>query len=243
MALGAAFPSEAFERSNKTIALVNALGVVALLLYSVFVLGSLCLLCSGFYVFAIISAGLFWKYGIGRDERGVWRRHFNPSLKYLATFGLFLAVGAYGMREYHATKKMAMSGGGAARIVRQSFEDHGGIGPGCEILNQVQSSVELSPTAVAARVQPTSGTLPTQPGNAPGTPTKKIPPTETPVPSPTPIPIPKVKPLKMSSPEYGAQAFLWWRPETADRDLGLMRDAGMTWVKQIFAWQDIEGAS
>jgi hypothetical protein len=47
----------------------------------------------------------------------------------------------------------------------------------------------------------------------------------------------------MSSPEYGAQAFLWWRPETADRDLGLMRDAGMTWVKQIFAWQDIEGAS
>jgi hypothetical protein len=46
----------------------------------------------------------------------------------------------------------------------------------------------------------------------------------------------------MSSPDFGAQAFLWWRPEVADRDLGLMRDAGFSWVKQLFSWQDIEGA-
>jgi len=46
----------------------------------------------------------------------------------------------------------------------------------------------------------------------------------------------------MNSPEYGMQAFLWWRPETAHRDLGLIRDAGFTWVKQSFAWRDIEGA-
>lgn len=71
----------------------------------------------------------------------------------------------------------------------------------------------------------------------------KVPPTETPVPTPTPLPIPPPKPLKMNSPEYGAQAFLWWRPETADRDLGLMKDAGLTWVKQQFAWRDIEGAA
>ncbi|NOX62338.1 MAG: cellulase family glycosylhydrolase, partial [Chloroflexi bacterium] len=32
------------------------------------------------------------------------------------------------------------------------------------------------------------------------------------------------------------------RPEVADRDLGLMKDAGFNWVKQWFAWQDIEGA-
>lgn len=61
-------------------------------------------------------------------------------------------------------------------------------------------------------------------------------------PSPTLNPIPPVKPIKMHSPEYGAQAFLWWRPETADRDLGMMKDAGLTWVKQTFAWRDIEGA-
>jgi len=38
------------------------------------------------------------------------------------------------------------------------------------------------------------------------------------------------------------QAFLWWRPETADRDLNLIKDAGFGWVKQSFAWREIEGA-
>ena len=45
----------------------------------------------------------------------------------------------------------------------------------------------------------------------------------------------------MASPDYGIQAFLWWRPEVAHRDLGLVTDAGFTWVKQWFAWRDIEG--
>jgi hypothetical protein len=48
--------------------------------------------------------------------------------------------------------------------------------------------------------------------------------------------------LRMESPEYGMQAFLWWRPETADRDLGLIRDAGFGWVKTDFPWREIEGA-
>jgi hypothetical protein len=46
----------------------------------------------------------------------------------------------------------------------------------------------------------------------------------------------------MESPGYGMQAFLWWHPEVADRDLRLIRDAGFGWVKQAFAWRDIEGA-
>lgn len=46
----------------------------------------------------------------------------------------------------------------------------------------------------------------------------------------------------MASPDFGVQAFLWWRPEVADRDLGLVKDAGFTWVKQLVSWQDIEGA-
>jgi len=37
------------------------------------------------------------------------------------------------------------------------------------------------------------------------------------------------------------QAFLWWRPELAERDLLLIKDAGFTWVKQNFSWRDIEG--
>jgi len=61
--------------------------------------------------------------------------------------------------------------------------------------------------------------------------------------SATPPPVPTVSNghVQVKSPDYGAQAFLWWRPETADRDLGLMADAGFGWVKQWFAWQDIEG--
>jgi hypothetical protein len=50
------------------------------------------------------------------------------------------------------------------------------------------------------------------------------------------------RPKRMASPEYGMQAFLWWRAETADRDLGLIRDAGFGWVKQVFPWREMEGA-
>ena len=46
----------------------------------------------------------------------------------------------------------------------------------------------------------------------------------------------------MMSPDFGAQAFLWWRSEVADRDLTLMSNGGFRWVKQWFAWNDIEGA-
>lgn len=49
-------------------------------------------------------------------------------------------------------------------------------------------------------------------------------------------------PATMSSPDFGAQAFLWWRPEVADRDLMLMNDVGFNWVKQSFAWETVEGA-
>ncbi len=50
------------------------------------------------------------------------------------------------------------------------------------------------------------------------------------------------QPATMTSPDYGAQAFLWWKPEIADRDLNLMQEAGFRWVKQAFAWETIEGA-
>lgn len=46
----------------------------------------------------------------------------------------------------------------------------------------------------------------------------------------------------MTSPDYGIQAFLWWRPEVATRDLRLIQDMGFPWVKQVFAWSDIEWA-
>ena len=47
----------------------------------------------------------------------------------------------------------------------------------------------------------------------------------------------------MTSPDYGIHAFLYWRPEVAERDLQLIEDAGFAWVKQEFPWREIEGAS
>jgi polysaccharide biosynthesis protein PslG len=49
-------------------------------------------------------------------------------------------------------------------------------------------------------------------------------------------------PPTMRSPDFGAQAFLWWRAEIADRDLTLMNEANFDWVKQSFAWETIERA-
>ncbi len=46
----------------------------------------------------------------------------------------------------------------------------------------------------------------------------------------------------MTSPDFGGQAFLWWREEVAHRDLELMKDSGFRWVKQSFAWETVEGA-
>lgn len=45
----------------------------------------------------------------------------------------------------------------------------------------------------------------------------------------------------MTSPDYGMQVFLFWQEEVADRDLQLVKDAGFRWVKQEFAWREIEG--
>jgi len=65
-----------------------------------------------------------------------------------------------------------------------------------------------------------------------------------PQPPPTTTPSPRAKKsLHMSSPEYGMQAFLWWRPEVASRDLQIIREAGFTWCKVGFGWRDIEGAA
>jgi len=103
-----------------------------------------------------------------------------------------------------------------------------------------------TPAAVQAEQTPRpTNTLVVQASDTP-TPATKAPasntatpatPTGTKTPAGTPLP-----PGRLKSPEYGMQAFLWWRPEVAQRDLELIRDAGFGWVKQTFAWRDIEGA-
>jgi uncharacterized membrane protein len=125
VALGAVFPSEAFERTNTFIALVNVLGVMSLPLFSVIYHRSLCLLCSGFYVFSIVSFAVFWLTGRLKPAPTTGdtfaHRFFRPSLKLLTTFAVIVGLGAYGMAVFHAAKRDAQSGGVAARIVRQYY--------------------------------------------------------------------------------------------------------------------------
>jgi len=70
-------------------------------------------------------------------------------------------------------------------------------------------------------------------------------PTPTPPPTATPLPTDLMgdEPVVMSfpSPDYGIHVFMWWKPDTALRDLGLVQDMGFTWVKQKFPWREVEG--
>ncbi len=120
--LGALFPSAPFERTNKSLALLNVLGVVALLVYSIFFLKKLCLLCTGFYVFSILSFFLFWKFGLKSGSQGIGgliRTYISPSVKVLLIAAAFLAAGAYGFREFTMAKKDAQLGGVSARVVQE----------------------------------------------------------------------------------------------------------------------------
>jgi len=124
VALGALFPSATFERTNKSLSLLNASGVVALLLYSLFFLKSLCLLCGGYYLFSLLSFYLFWKFGLKTEGTGRLRRFFLflfPSLKYLVVFAVILAVGAYGFHLFYEAKRAAQVGGVSLNIIKEFY--------------------------------------------------------------------------------------------------------------------------
>ncbi|MDY0231905.1 MAG: vitamin K epoxide reductase family protein, partial [Candidatus Saccharicenans sp.] len=65
--IGVVLPSDRLEKVNKLLSLANGLGVLGLFFYSVFFLKSLCLLCTGYYVFSLLNFYLFWKFGIKAD--------------------------------------------------------------------------------------------------------------------------------------------------------------------------------
>jgi uncharacterized membrane protein len=112
VALGALFPSAAFERTNKFLSFFNALGVIGLFVYSVFFLKTLCLLCSGYYVFSLLSFYLFWRYGLPRGF---------PSVKMLAVFAGLALAGAYGFQRFYEAKKEAQLGGVALKVVKEYY--------------------------------------------------------------------------------------------------------------------------
>ena len=119
--LGALFPSAPLERTNKSIALLNGIGVVVLAVYSVAWLGSLCLLCSAYYVASLISLWVFWRYDVDGSQDSFLSRFGRPSLRHLAVAAVVTGFGAYGFAAFHAAKEDAQSGAVAARVVDQYF--------------------------------------------------------------------------------------------------------------------------
>lgn len=128
--LGSIFPSVSFEKTNKAVSILNAFGVLALLAYSLFIQKSLCLLCSGYYLFSLFSFFLFWRYGIRSGEKGIGgflATFAAPSIKIAAVSVVGLAVGAFGFREFTLAKKGAQMGSVASNIVKQ-FNDLAVVG-------------------------------------------------------------------------------------------------------------------
>lgn len=51
---------------------------------------------------------------------------------------------------------------------------------------------------------------------------------------------PAVPQTYFPSPAYGVHLSQWWHLDALKRDVALVQDMGFTWVKQKFAWRDIE---
>jgi LysM repeat protein len=104
-------------------------------------------------------------------------------------------------------------------------------------LERWQGDVGVTPTPGLLKCTPLPETAAATP-----IPTCAVP-TATPIPLgavPLPPPAPP-KPLYMDTPEYGMEVQLWGMGDCVmDRDLRLVKDAGFTWVKQLFRWRDIE---
>ncbi|MDD8021374.1 MAG: vitamin K epoxide reductase family protein [Acidobacteriota bacterium] len=122
--LGAFLPSPRLEKVNKLLSLPNALGVLVLFFYSVFYLKSLCLLCSGYYLFSLINFYLFWKFGLPSEPRGLLGFFLDlifGSIKPLIVIGAMTIMGAWGFHLFYQAKTDAQSGGVAMKVVKEFY--------------------------------------------------------------------------------------------------------------------------
>ncbi len=59
---GSIFPSDEYEQTSKTLSLINVIGCLVLFVYSLAVLGSLCPMCTVYYLLSIGTFYLFYKH-------------------------------------------------------------------------------------------------------------------------------------------------------------------------------------
>lgn len=108
-----------------------------------------------------------------------------------------------------------------------------------------RSGLPVTATPLPAETETATRPMPTR---------TPLPPTKTPTRRPTLTPPPATvtkTPLvatvtaeasRFHSPEYGIHLSQWWHLDVLQRDLNLTRQMGFGWVKQKFAWRDIEKA-
>jgi predicted DsbA family dithiol-disulfide isomerase/uncharacterized membrane protein len=108
---GAIFPSKTFEETNIIISWINSLGCIALFIYSLAILGSLCPFCTLYYVLSIGVSVLFWK-----------KSELQPkiNIKPLAIHILVFALGAWAFHSVTQSSKAKIERN-AQTIVQQFF--------------------------------------------------------------------------------------------------------------------------
>ena len=98
--LGSIFPSEAFERTNKFLSYINIPGVLFFLVYSLVVLGTICPMCSLYYIFTLTSAFLYWKYGV---------EGYKPHVGVLAVLATIAVVAGLMFSNHYSAEKAKMA--------------------------------------------------------------------------------------------------------------------------------------
>lgn len=90
----ALMPSEGMEKTANAVARYNFIGCVALFLFSLGALGSLCPFCTAYYALSGIVFYLFWKYG---------RNEWLPDMKVAGLWSVILLAGSFFM--FQTTKE------------------------------------------------------------------------------------------------------------------------------------------
>ena len=93
-------PSVAMEKTANAVARFNLIGCVALFLYSLIGLGTLCPFCTLYYALSGVAFFLLWKYGL---------QSWKPDVKVGVFWGVILLIGAFFLYQTTAQKEQAMS--------------------------------------------------------------------------------------------------------------------------------------
>lgn len=97
---GAVFPSEKMERTNKFFIILNAVGCLGLLGFSIVGLGGLCQFCAIYYLLSFTAAFLFFKYSELPPK---------PDLKITAIYGLLVIIPGVFMYNYFINQAQTQS--------------------------------------------------------------------------------------------------------------------------------------